>query len=217
MKPLLPHCFLLLSPLGRQGLVFISSAFYFSLLRFSLERLGIGSQSRIPTLIPAGCLGLSAGGWSQLYSTKAFPLPGLKIAFAPVPRLASILQLLTVCYFFSPPDTVSGSQSQSLDPIWSTQTTLFCIGFLGHRAGSKMSVRSPYCWREKRTLQGLLELFMLVFHGGEKSLSFLGLFFAWSLSLLNRRDFNDRGSGSPGSDEVQKWSVLAGGARIPWR
>ena len=67
---------------------------------------------------------------------------------------------------------------QSLDPIWSTQATLFCIGFLGHRAGSKMSVQSPYCWREKRTLQGLLELFVLVFHGGEKS-----DFLFWAFSL----------------------------------
>lgn len=213
MKPLFPHCFLLLSPLGRQGLVFISLAFYSSPLRFSLEGFGIGPH----TLIPAGCLGLSARVWSQLYSTKAFPLPGLKIAFAPLPQLASILQLLKACYFFSPaqPDTVSGSQSQSLDPIWSTQTTPFCIGFLGHRAGSKMSVWSPYCWREKRTLQGLSELFVLVFHEGEQSDSFLGLFFAWSSSLPNRRGFNDQGSGSVGSDEVQKWSVLAGGARIP--
>lgn len=102
MKPLFPHCFLLLSPLGRQGLVFISLAFCSSPLRFSLERFGIDPQSQIHTLIPAGCLGLSARVWSRLYSTKAFPLPGLKIAFAPLPPLASILQLLKACYFFSP-------------------------------------------------------------------------------------------------------------------
>lgn len=158
MKPLLPHCFLLLSPLGRWGLVFMSLAFYFSPLRFSLERLGIGSQSRVPTLILAGCLGLSARVWSQLYSTKAFPLPGLKIAFAPVPHLASILQLLKACYFFR--------------PVWC------CIWFPEPVPWSHLEhpnhpvlhwVQSPYCWREKRTLQGLLELFVLVFHGGEKS------------------------------------------------
>lgn len=45
---------------------------------------------------------MSARVWSQLDSTKTFPLPGLKIAFAPVPCLESILQLMKACYFFSP-------------------------------------------------------------------------------------------------------------------
>lgn len=45
-----------------------------------------------------------------------------------------------------------------------------------------MSVQNPNTWSEKRTLQGLLELFLLVFHGGEKnqtffSKAFLCLFF----------------------------------------
>lgn len=52
---------------------------------------------------------------------------------------------------------------------------------------------------------------------GKIRLSFLGHFFAWSSSLPSRRSFNDQGAESTGSDEVQKWSVLAGGARIPQR
>lgn len=86
----------------------VRACFYlFSLLffhlRFSLEGLGIGSQSQTPALIPEGCLALSARVLPQLGSTKTFPLPGLKIAFAPVPCLASILQLLKACYFFTQP------------------------------------------------------------------------------------------------------------------
>lgn len=81
----------------------VRACFYlFFPLGFSLERLGMCSQSQMPTLIPAGCLGLSARLQSQLYITKAFPLPGPRIAFAPVPCLASILQLLKGCCFFSP-------------------------------------------------------------------------------------------------------------------
>lgn len=41
---------------------------------------------------------LSARARSQLDSTEVFPLPGFKIAFASVPHLASILQLLKVLF-----------------------------------------------------------------------------------------------------------------------
>lgn len=44
---------------------------------------------------------------------------------------------------------------------------------------------------------------------------FLGLFLAWSLPLPNRRGSVSRESESVGSRLVQKWPVLAGGARIP--
>lgn len=71
-------------------------------LRFSLERLGIGFPSQIPTLIPAGCLRLSARPRSQFCNTKAFPFPGLTSAFASVPHLASILQLLKAYHFLTP-------------------------------------------------------------------------------------------------------------------
>lgn len=45
---------------------YLFSLLFFPPLGFSSERLGIGSQSRIPILIPAGCLGLSARVRSQL-------------------------------------------------------------------------------------------------------------------------------------------------------
>lgn len=89
--------------------------------------------------------------------------------------------------------------------IWSTQTTLFC---------KNMSLK-PVLLEEKRILRGLLELFVLVFLGGQKSdLIFLG--FSWpGLCHCPTGGVSVSRESECGLRQVQEWPVLAGGARIP--
>lgn len=58
----------------------VRACFYlFFPLGFSLERLGICSQSQMPTLIPAGCLGLSPNYSPSFTSPKLFLFPDLEL------------------------------------------------------------------------------------------------------------------------------------------
>lgn len=70
---------------------------------------------------------------------------------------------------------------QSLDPIWSTQTTLFCMGFLGLRVGSKTPLWSPCCWR-RGSCEGSWSCLCWCFLEGRNQnwffWAFLGLVFA---------------------------------------
>lgn len=214
MKPLLPHCFLLLSPLGKEGLVIISSAFYFSPSQIFFGK----AWQRFPESDShSDPCRLSARARSQLDSTKVFPLPGLKIAFysSSMPGIhpATVESVISSAQ----PDAVSSSQSQSFYPIWSAHTTLICFGFLGHRASLKMSVQCHVVGGRREPWEGSWSFLCWCFMEGKNQALFSWTFLCLVISTAQQKGFSDQVAGSTGSGEVQKWSVLPGGAKIPQR
>lgn len=129
-----------------QACFYFSSLFFFFVrLQFSLERLGIGSWSWSPSLIPADCLGLSAREQPQFHSTKAFSFPGLKMVFASVACLAPILHLENM--LFPQPSLTPCLVPMASPPIpfRVPKSPPFALGsWYTGQVGSKMFVKSPY-------------------------------------------------------------------------
>lgn len=182
---------------------YLFSLLFFPPLRFSLQRLGIGFQSQIPTLIPAGCLGLSARARSQLDSTKVFPLPGLKIVFASVPHLASILQLLKVLFLQPNLMLYLVPKASPFIPFGAPKPPCFALGSWDTEQVGKCLCKAHVVGGRREPYKGSRSFLCLCFMEGKNQ-----AFFSWTFLCLVFLTAQQKGFRWPGSwEDGLRWSA----------